>query len=166
MKVSLKKANKFLGLFGILGGAIIVTLAFVQKLPFVKKGLPGAGFFPILCGIAIAGCGLLLLAENQSRINKAKSTGVEDKELESNIINKVELRNFVHIIGASIFVLIMSKYIGMVISIGLTVIGLIKLLGKENWKNSLLIGIGTTVVLYLIFISFLGVSLPDSIIGF
>jgi hypothetical protein len=166
MKVSLRKANNFLAAFGILGGIIIVALAFAQNLPFLRKGLPGPGFFPILCGIAIAGCGLLLLAENRSKIKKAKAAGIEDKELESNIINNAELRNFAYIIGASIFVLIMTQFIGMVVSIGVVVIGLIKTLGKESWKNSIMIGVGTTVVLYLIFISFLGVSLPDSFIGF
>ena len=62
MKLTLKKGNNILGFTGILGGIIIVALAFVQELPFMKKELPGSGFFPILCGVAIAGFGSFRLS--------------------------------------------------------------------------------------------------------
>jgi hypothetical protein len=165
MKLTLKKGNNILGMTGILGGIIIVALAFVQELPFMKRELPGAGFFPILCGVAIAGCGLLILLENKYKSKKAEEEGVEDKELETDLINKVELRNFAYTIGISIFVLIMTPFIGMLVSIGISVVALIKILGKESIGKSLLIGAVTTLILYLIFRVFLGVPLPSSYIG-
>ena len=166
MKLTMKRANTILGIVGILGGIIIIILAYIQELPFLRKGLPGAGFFPILCGIAIIFCSLLLLYENYSKLKKAKAAGIEDKYLESNIINNVEIRNFSYIVGSSILVIIMTQFIGLLISIGLSVVGLVKWMARESWQKSFLIGLGTTIVLYLTFKMFLGVSLPDSVIGF
>lgn len=162
MRLSLKKANNILGTIGVIGGIIIIALAYVQNLAFIKKGLPGPGFFPILCGIAIIFCSLLLFTENYFKVKK----NPDDSELKSNIINMTEIRNFSFIIGASVFVMIVTQFIGLLLSIGLSVIGLVKWMAKESWIKSILVGIGTTIVLYLIFQSFLGVSLPKSLIGF
>jgi hypothetical protein len=60
----------------------------------------------------------------------------------------------------------MTQFIGLLISIGLSVVGLVKWMARESWKKSFLVGLGTMIVLYLTFKMFLGVSLPDSIIGF
>ncbi len=166
MKLTMRKANYLLGIIGILGGFVILYLSHYQELPFFKKGLPGAGFFPIICGVAITTCSVILIFENfyQSRVKRPSIQS--DTELDSSIINLNELRNFVYIIGSSVLVLLATKYIGLLFSIGLTVIGLVKWMARETWKKSFLIGIITTIILYLIFDSFLGVSLPDSIIGF
>lgn len=164
MKISMKKANNILAAIGFLGGIIIVVLAFVQKLPFIRRGLPGAGFFPIICGIAIAAISILLLAENYSRAKKAREK--EGSKPESIVVSSKEIQNFLYTFGASVFVMVATKFIGLLISIGVSVIILIRFLGKENWRNSVIIGLGTTIVLYLVFKEFLGVSLPDSMIGF
>jgi hypothetical protein len=165
MKLTLKKGNNILGMTGIVGGIIIIALAFIQDLPFMKKDLPGSGFFPILCGVAIAGCGLLILLENRYKAKKALEEGVEDSGLEEDLINKVEIRNFAYTIGISIFVLIMTPFIGMLVSIGIAVVALIKVLGRESMGKSLLIGVVTTLILFMIFKVFLGVPLPSSYIG-
>lgn len=166
MKISMKKANNILAAIGFLGGIIIVVLAFVQKLPFIRRGLPGAGFFPIICGIAIAAISILLLAENYSRAKKAREKEKEGSKPESIVVSSKEIQNFLYTFGASVFVMVATKFIGLLISIGVSVIILIRFLGKENWRNSVIIGLGTTIVLYLVFKEFLGVSLPDSMIGF
>lgn len=166
MKLTMKRANTILGIAGILGGILIIVLAFIQELPFVRKGLPGAGFFPILCGIAIVACSLLLFYEDYLKRKKSKYDTSKKDEIEIIDISSVEIKNFIFTTAASIFVILATQFIGLLVSIGITVIGLIKVLGKESWQKSVMVGIGTTVVLYLIFKEFLGVSLPDSMIGF
>ncbi|MDY0235693.1 MAG: tripartite tricarboxylate transporter TctB family protein [Gudongella sp.] len=165
MKLSLKQGNNILGLISILGGMVIVALAFIQKLPFMRKELPGSGFFPILCGIAIAACGLLVLMENWHKSKKALEDDAVDKELKSNLINIVELRNFAYTIGISIFVIVMTPFIGMLVSTGISVVVLIRILGKESITKSIIIGFVTTLVLFLIFKVFLGMPLPSCYIG-
>ena len=166
MKLTMKKADNILGAIGIIGGIVIIVLAYVQKLPFLKKGFPGAGFFPILCGIAIVACSLLLFYEDYLKRKKSRDDTSKKDEFEIIDISSVEIKNFILTTVASIFVILATQFIGLLISIGITVTGLIKILGKESWKKSAMVGIGTTVVLYLIFKEFLGVSLPDSMIGF
>lgn len=166
MKLSLKQGNNILGGIGVLMGIVIVILAFVQGLPFTKNEMPGSGFFPIVCGIGIAGCGALIILENQLKIKKAKENSIDENDLEKNIIDVAELKNFVYIIGTSILVLILTPLIGILVSIGCVVTVLVKILGDESLIKSIIIGAGTTLVLFLIFKAFLGVPLPSSIIGF
>ena len=97
---------------------------------------------------------------------KSRDDTSKKDEFEIIDISSVEIKNFILTTVASIFVILATQFIGLLISIGITVTGLIKILGKESWKKSAMVGIGTTVVLYLIFKEFLGVSLPDSMIGF
>ncbi len=165
MKLTLKRGNNILGMTGIVGGMIIIALALYQELPFMKKELPGSGFFPILCGIAIAGCGLLILIENKYKAKKALEEGVEDSELDEDLVNKIEIRNFVYTIGISIFVVMATPFIGILLSIGISIVAMIKILGRESITKAIIIGAVTTFILFLIFSVFLGVPLPSSYIG-
>lgn len=167
MKLSLKKGNKILGVAGILGGIIIIALAFIQKLPFMKKDFPGPGFFPILSGVGIAFCGALILIENKYKSiqTEEEKEGVEDSDLESNLINMVELKNLIYTIGISILILIVTPFIGLLCSTGLAVIILIRKLGEESIIKSIVIGVVTTLVLFVLFRKILGVPLPSSYIG-
>lgn len=60
----------------------------------------------------------------------------------------------------------MTPLIGLIVSIGVVVTLLIKILAEESLIKSIIIGAGTTIVLYLIFKMFLGVPMPSSFIGF
>lgn len=160
MKLKMGKANYVLGILGILGGALIIWLAFVQKLAFTKKGFPGPGFFPIMCGIAIVLCSILLMLENRSQAKKEASAAAEKKELEKNIINHTELKNFAVTIGVSWAVVLATRFIGLLPAISIAVIVLLRVLGKEKYKLSVLVGAGTYVALFLIFDMFLHVPLP------
>lgn len=165
MKLSLRQGNNILGVIGVLLGIVIVILGFVQKLPFTKNGMPGPGFFPIICGIAIAVFGALLIVETKLKAKKALENEEKDSDLEENIINKTELKNFVWSIGSAIMVVILSPIIGMITSIGIAVAVMIKVLGEDSLIKAIVIGAGTALVLFLIFKVFLGVPLPNSYIG-
>ena len=60
MKIKAKTGDLALGIFSILGGIIILILTKVQGLQLIKGGQMGPGFFPTICGIAIAICGAMV----------------------------------------------------------------------------------------------------------
>lgn len=165
MKLSYRRGTNILGIVSALGGLVIIALAIIQQLPFLRKELPGSGFFPILCGIAITILGGLIIIENEYRAMRAKENVSVNKEMESNLIDMVELRNFAYTIGVSVLVIIMTPFIGLVVSIGIAVAILIRFLGRESIIKSVLIGFIVAMILFLIFEVLLGVPLPTSIIG-
>ena len=67
MKIKAKTGDLALGIFSILGGIIILILTKVQGLQLIKSGQMGPGFFPTICGIAIAICGAMVLLEAARR---------------------------------------------------------------------------------------------------
>lgn len=67
MKIKAKTGDLALGIFSILGGIIILILTKVQGLQLIKGGQMGPGFFPTICGIAIAICGAMVLLEAARR---------------------------------------------------------------------------------------------------
>ena len=87
MKIKAKTGDLALGIFSILGGIIILILTKVQGLQLIKGGQMGPGFFPTICGIAIAICGAMVLLEAARRIARAKTAQAEKEELETNILN-------------------------------------------------------------------------------
>ncbi len=93
MKIKAKTGDLALGIFSILGGIIILILTKVQGLQLIKGGQMGPGFFPTICGIAIAICGAMVLLEAARRIARAKTAQAEKEELETNILNLTELKN-------------------------------------------------------------------------
>ena len=93
MKIKAKTGDLALGIFSILGGIIILILTKVQGLQLIKSGQMGPGFFPTICGIAIAICGAMVLLEAARRIARAKTAQAEKEELETNILNLTELKN-------------------------------------------------------------------------
>ena len=76
-----------LGIFSILGGIIILILTKVQGLQLIKGGQMGPGFFPTICGIAIAICGAMVLLEAARRIARAKTAQAERKNWRQIILN-------------------------------------------------------------------------------
>ena len=99
MKIKAKTGDLALGIFSILGGIIILILTKVQGLQLIKGGQMGPGFFPTICGIAIAICGAMVLLEAARRIARAKTAQAEKEELETNILNLTELKNLLIILG-------------------------------------------------------------------
>ena len=162
MELKMKTGNIILGIVGIVGGLIILWLASIQNMPFLVRGMPGPGFLPMICGFAISLCSAWLMLESYLKARK----NMNDKDLEKNLINKEELINFTVLIGTAWLVIYFTNWLGLLLSIGLAVIGLVRFYGKEKWLKSILIGAGTAGVMYLVFGMFLGVPLPRGIFGF
>ena len=112
MKIKAKTGDLALGIFSILGGIIILILTKVQGLQLIKGGQMGPGFFPTICGIAIAICGAMVLLEAARRIARAKTAQAEKEELETNILNLTELKNLLLFMLLGTGVLLLSENMG------------------------------------------------------
>ena len=166
MKIKAKTGDLALGIFSILGGIIILILTKVQGLELVKSAKMGPGFFPMVCGIAIIGCGILLLLELNTQNRRAKTDEAEAAEMEKGVLDPRELRNLLVFAVLGIGVLLLSKYIGLLTSLGLCVIAYLKIQGKDSWLKSISIGVCMVVFLYLVFVLFLHVPVPKGPLGF
>ena len=166
MKIKAKTGDLALGIFSILGGIIILILTKVQGLQLIKSGQMGPGFFPTICGIAIAICGAMVLLEAARRIARAKTAQAEKEELETNILNLTELKNLLLFMLLGTGVLLLSDYLGLLTCLGLSVIAYLKIWGREKWIKSIVIGVCMVGFLYRVFVLFLHVPVPKGPLGF
>lgn len=158
MKFRARQGDLILGILAILGGIIILILTRLQELPLVKSNKMGPGFFPVICGVAIAACGVLLLIELWHSRNST--------EEEENLFNRYELRNLLLFTVLGTAVLLLSEHIGLLTCLGLCVIAYLKIQGKESWLKSILIGVCMVAFLYGVFVLFLHVPVPKGPLGF
>lgn len=159
LKVTAKTGNLALSIVAMLGGCVILILTKFQSLSLFSKGLPGARFFPVLCGAAITLCGIGIL------INTLRRIRVQDPELEKNLIDENELTNFLFVTGLSVFTLIAYRWIGLLVCLFVVVLVVCRFLSKETWKKSLLVAAGTLIAFYLCFVVGLNIPMPNSLIG-
>lgn len=166
MKLKAKTANLIMAVAAIVLGAAILILTKVQGLELVKSAKMGPGFFLMVCGIAIIVCGILMLLELNTQNRRAKTDEAETAEMEKGVLDQRELRNLLVFAVLGIGVLLISKYIGLLTSLGLCVIAYLKIQGKDSWLKSIIIGVCMVVFLYLVFVLFLHVPVPKGPLGF
>lgn len=163
MKIRARQGDLVLGILATLGGILILVLTKLQGLQLVKSDKMGPGFFPVICGISITLCGVLLLVELWYSRHKHDAEGAEDH---TNLYNIHELRNLFLFAALGAMVLLLSKYIGLLTCLGLCVILYLKIQGKESWLKSILMGVGMVAFLYAVFVLFLHVPVPKGPLGF
>ncbi len=166
MRLKAKTANLIMAVAAIVLGAAILILTKVQGLELVKSAKMGPGFFPMVYGIAIIVCGILMLLELNTQNRRAKTDEAETAEMEKGVLDPRELRNLLVFAVLGIGVLLLSKYIGLLTSLGLCVIAYLKIQGKDSWLKSIIIGVCMVVFLYLVFVLFLHVPVPKGPLGF
>ena len=122
--------------------------------------------YTMVYGIAIIVCGILMLLELNTQNRRAKTDEAETAEMEKGVLDPRELRNLLVFAVLGIGVLLLSKYIGLLTSLGLCVIAYLKIQGKDSWLKSIIIGVCMVVFLYLVFVLFLHVPVPKGPLGF
>ena len=165
MKLKAKTGDLILAAMSVIVGIVILILVKVQNLALIKRNMMGPGFFPTICGAAIIFCGILLFLEIAAQSRKAKTDETVKAEQETKILNPRELKNLLLFLFLGAFVLIVSDYLGLLICLFICVVAYLIIQGKEKWWKALIIGVGMTVVLYLIFVVFLKVPLPKGPLG-
>jgi hypothetical protein len=161
-----KKTDLVLGVCAIVLGAVIVAVGKKAGLQFLRGTTPGPAFMPFLASWGMGLCGLALAVRSLKR-PKAVNTG---REIEKDadviwIFKRQDLWNFFVVIGTSIAVIFLSKFLGLLISLALGVAVMTKLLGTPGWWTPIFVGIFSGSVFFGVFDVFLRVPLPRGIFG-
>jgi putative tricarboxylic transport membrane protein len=121
---------------------------------------PDEGFFPFTIAILIIALSLALIIKSFiSNRHQKKEELLEKKEIKSvNIFRVSSYAAMMTLVGFLI------ESIGFLVSSTLFMIIILKYVEGKSWKITILVGFGTIIVSYLIFVYFLRVPLPKGYI--
>jgi len=140
----------FLGL----GGAYLAGSFF---LPMGTAAHPGAGFYPLLVGIALVSLSLPLLAQSL----KTKET---DRKGEEAFPKGEDLHRVLGVALALVFFAVFLKPLGYGICSVALIIAVLRFLGLRSWMRTILIAVLSMAISYYLFASVLDVPLPRGIL--
>ena len=150
----------------IVGSLIWMTFGIIYMFEAIKqglflKGVPGPGFLPFLCSVALAVCAAVVIAIDIYRrlhvTKQAKSQEVFDKPAVIRI-----LVAFATLFGFSF----MLDYIGFTIGTFVFILATLRIMEPKSWRFTVLVSLAVTIVTYVVFVLLLEVSLPKSLLGF
>jgi len=136
------------------GSAVLIH---TRTFPSMDTGHPGPGFFPnILAGlIMVAGLGLVVQGVRRGeRLLKFDPGG----------LGLTGLVNIVVVLAAIVFYIYLSDFLGFQITSFLLLLALLKWLGVR-WLWSLIMAVGVTLAIYILFAKILLVPLPWGLWG-
>lgn len=126
---------------------IISVFTGLTKHKFWIEKVPGGGFMPVVIGtLLIILSALIVLKKDQ----KAKV--------------KLSKKELIPII-AMVILLILTKVIGLLPSLLIIVLGMLRFVENYSWKNSIIISVVLMSIIYAIFSLWLKVPFPRGIIG-
>ena len=147
------------GLFLFLLGLFLAFLSIRYSI-WSKFG-PDEGFFPLAVAMTIIGLSLIIIARSffvaQPQERAKTSEG--------------QKRKIITVLRVSIYVILMLLYgfmlekIGFLITSAVLILPILKYVEKQRWKITLLVGFGSIITSYVLFVHFLGVPLPRGFIG-
>lgn len=114
---------------------------------WVRNG-PGGGFFPVISGVLAVILGIFILIKQKKDEGKSEFT----------------IKAFLPIGG--ILAIALSSYVfGLIISVALYVFSWLRFIEKYKTSKSVIVGVCCSVIIYLIFVTWLCVPFPKGIIG-
>lgn len=152
----MRSVKIFCSLFWLLFSIVMSREAF--RLPMGEMRDPGAGFFPLLIGLAT---GLLALIALVQSLREKKEKAPASRSAES-----FRWWNLVVILAALIAYALTLTKLGFMINTFLFMLILIKVIEPQTWKKAILAALITAVTSDLFFNVLLGAQIPSGIIGF
>lgn len=128
----------------LLGGLVFLGYGSFEYGFWRNRG-PGAGFFPVLFGAGAALLAAIELFRAQRQTDRARAA------------------NFLPALAAGAAILAVPL-LGMILAMSVFVLLWLRLVEKESWARSLILGIGTGVVVHLLFSVWLGVVFPTALL--
>lgn len=121
---------------------------------------PDEGFFPLAVAVIIIGLSLIIFIKSffSTRPQEKEKTSEEQERIKT-IIFKVSIYTALMLV----YGFLMEK-VGFLITSALFIIPIVKYVEGQNWKITILVGIGSIIVSYILFVYFLGVPLPRGFI--
>ncbi len=146
----------------ITGGVMLLfalgVVAMARQMPMFAEFGPGAGFLPFWLGVLIGVLAILLF------VNAGHYRG-EHEEGSTLPTRRGAIRSAVAFAALVVYVLLL-QYLGFFIPTLLVITFLMKALGHDTWKNSIVIAVAGTLALYVVFGVLLEVTLPASILNY
>jgi hypothetical protein len=140
-------------------GSLFVIGAWQQGL--VKKGVPGPGFLPFICGIALIGISLMVLIP---ALGKDKNKKGEEAGQEQFFPEKKSGRRVGFALAAPILYAIFLPYLGFLLTTFVFMLFMLRLMEPQKWSRVFLLSFFTAILAYLLF-GALEVQLPRGILG-
>ncbi len=151
----MRVSNTAIGLFLILGSALV--LWHVQSFPSLENGYPGPALFPTVLAVLFIFCGIGLIIQ-----------GVRQREkllkFDTGSLTFSGFLNILIVLATIICYIFFAEYVGFLIFSFLVLLILMKWL-KVKTLSSLLMSIGVTLVIYILFAKMLLVPLPWGLWG-
>ena len=124
------------------------------QVPFGGLRMPGAGFFPLLLGVALSALAVMLFAVEWT-----------SREVDSARIWP-DTPDVLYVTGILILSAWLFERAGFLISMAVFLAVSIKVLGRGKWLTALATAVIGSVSSYWVFGRLLQISLPDGILGF
>lgn len=149
-----KKTSHFQFLFNIIVMmfAIYIIIHSVIVIGFGTLRSPQAGIFPFISGI------LILLSDIAVIFQKSK-------ENEPAFANRSQIKTFFYIIIVFAGWVIVMPYLGYVIVSFLLIVLIAKIMKLKGWLKPILLALGSSILIYLLFDYWLYIDLPRGILG-
>lgn len=147
------------GLF-FLSLGLFLTLGWKEDSIWSRVG-PEEGFFPLVSGLIIMGCSLLIILRSLFFTGEHKSEKAmeEQEKTETNIFS---VCSYI-ILAVGLYGSLMGA-LGFVITSALFLFLTLRYVEKQTWKLTILLASASITILYIIFSYFLGVQLPKGFI--
>jgi putative tricarboxylic transport membrane protein len=126
----------------------LATMANAWALGLFGSMGPDSGLFPMICGVTITLCGLLLMIK--------KSTLVENPEWPAS----TGCRRILGVLGGLVGLTVTLPYLGFAISSALTTFVLLQTIERSRVLESVVLTLVSVLVIVYVFGHLLGMSLP------
>ena len=121
---------------------------------------PQEGFFPLVTGIIIIGCSLIIVIKSLSLTQVTEKEG-KFNEQEKNEVNIFKVFSYGLLM---LFYAILMESVGFLITSALFLTLILKYVEKQDCKITILVALASIIISYLLFVYFLGVPLPKGIV--
>jgi len=153
---TLSKRSGYLGL-GCAGLLFSMWyLAVALQMPFGSMSMPGPALFPIFCGAMLALASLAAIWEGwrmSAGERAAYPTGAN-------------LKRLLLLLGAMLVYLVALPWLGQLVSSVIFCALMLRLVSSLGWMRIAAYSLAICIVLYVVFISYLKVSMPSRVLGF
>ena len=140
-------------------GCLFATDAWQQGL--VKRGVPGPGFLPFICGIVLIGLSLMVLIP---ALGSGKNQKMEEGGQERFFPEKQSGRRLFLALAAPVLYAIFLPYLGFLISTFVFMFFMFRLMEPQKWYWVFLLSFSTAILAHLLF-GALEVQHPRGIFG-
>lgn len=152
----MRRADQITGILMLIFSAAVMEGG--RRMPPSNTFGPGAGFLPFWLGVvmAILSVTLLVNATRQPATAGGAAPFPTGRPLVAILATAVSLAAFI----------LLLEPLGFLLATGLLTAFLLKAVEREGWRTSLVVAVANAAMLYLVFNTLLGVSVPRNLFGF